>query len=126
MLDVDSIINKPIEPIECDLALFFRPWTAKERHQILMTASYWTPRARTFAETVREKILANNNKWYDDQIIMWRTYQAIGDRFDIAKLDQNFVCYNFDREAPIWTCKGPVRKDNPVYLERKHGYEVAA
>ena len=126
MLDVDSIINKQIEKIDCDIALFFRPWIESERKRVLMTASYWTPSARPFAETVRNQIKVRNNQWFDDQLIVWKTYQEIGGQFDVAKLDEDFVCYHFDRDAPIWTCKGPSRKGHPVYLQRRRAYEAAA
>lgn len=123
MLDIDSIINRPIKKIDCDLALFFRPWLNTDELRILMTASYWTPKARSFAECIRQKILRNDNRWFDDQRIVWETFQQIGHFFNIAKLDRNFACYTFDREAPIWTCKGPMRKTDTSYLERRHAYQ---
>jgi hypothetical protein len=123
VLDIDSIINKPIK-LDCDLALFLRPWIApwRESLQVLMTASYWNKSAKPFAERVREKLLSQFNQWGDDQAAIWKIYQEMGDQFDIVKLDQDFVCYNFDRDAPIWTCKGPARKNNPSYLERRAAY----
>ncbi len=123
MMDIDSIINKPIriEP-EYDLGLYFRPWTSKEKYQVLMTASYWTPKAKPFAMRLRQRLLAQNNKWYDDQIAVWRLYQEMGEQFNVKKLTQDFVCYHFDRDAPIWTCKGPNRKNNQTYLERRAAY----
>ncbi len=121
MLDIDSIINHPIKVNEpCDMALFFRPWLPGL--EVLMTASYWTPKAKPFAEAVRDKMLARNNKWGSDQIIVWKTYKEIGDQFDIGTLSQNFACYNFDRDAPIWTAKGPTRKNNETYLARRAEY----
>ncbi len=63
-----------------------------------------------------------DNQWFDDQLLVLETYQEIGDQLEIATLDKNFCNYEFDREAPIWTCKGPDRKENPVYLERRAAY----
>jgi hypothetical protein len=123
MLDIDSIINHPIREIDCELALFFRPWIKDEFKRVLMTASYWTPKAKPFAECIRQKILRADNEWYDDQKIVWETYREIGHMFDVETLDKNFVCYNFDQESPIWTCKGPGRKTNEIYLKRKHACE---
>jgi hypothetical protein len=121
MLDIDSIINRPVEMTPCDMALFFRPWLTGGR-EVLMTASYWTPKAKPFAERIRDRLFTKQNKWGDDQIAVWKTYKELGEHFNIQTLDQNFVCYHFDREAPIWTCKGPARKDNATYLARRAAY----
>jgi hypothetical protein len=124
VMDIDSIINKPIEFKDCDMALFFRPWLNHvERLQVLLTASYWSKKSKPFAEAVRDKILASpHNEWCDDQMIVSRLCREIGHKFKIQNLNEDFVCYHFDREAPIWTCKGPARKNNPVYLERRAAY----
>jgi hypothetical protein len=121
MLDIDSIINHHIEMKPCDMALFFRPWLSGGG-EVLMTASYWNKSSKPFAERVRERLFTKQNKWGDDQKFVWKTYKEMGNQFDIECLDQDFVCYNFDRDAPIWTCKGPARKDNPVYLARRAAY----
>lgn len=123
VMDIDSIINQPII-FNCDMALFFRPWVPSHRHdlKVLLTVSYWSKASKPFAERVRERLLGQVNKWGDDQAVVWRTYLEMGDRFDIKSLDQDFANYYFDREAPIWTCKGPGRKDNEVYLARKNAY----
>lgn len=120
VMDIDSIINRPIK-FECDIALFLRPWILPEREnlQVLLTASYWNKSAKPFAMRVRERLLGQFNEWGDDQIAVWRTYQEMGSRFNVLSLTQDFVCYNFDRDAPIWTCKGPARKNNKIYLDRK-------
>ena len=122
--DIDSIINQPIRFDNCDMAIFFRPWMPPdwEGKQVLLTASYWNKSAKPFAERVRERLLSQVNKWMDDQATVWRTYKEMGDRFTIQNLTQDFVCFHFDREAPIWTCKGPARKSDPVYLERRAQY----
>lgn len=124
VLDIDSIINKPIKLDKCDMALFFRPWMPSEwvGMQVLMTASYWTKRAKPFAESVRDKLLSQVNEWGDDQKAVWRTFQEMGHEFAVQPLTQDFVCYHFDRDAPIWTCKGPTRKSNAAYLERRAQY----
>ena len=107
----------------CDMALFFRPWLiGSGGREVLLTASYWTAKAKPFAERVREKMLAKQNKWYDDQKIVWKTHQEMGSEFNILPLDEGFVNYHFNREAPIWTCKGPNRKDNEAYLARRAEY----
>ena len=120
VLDIDSIINGPIEIPSCDLALFFRPgmppW--REELHILAGASFWTKRAKPFAESVRDKL---TDQWGSDQIALWRTFREMGDRFDIHWLDQDFMSYDF-RDAPIWTAKGD-RKSDPIYLERAHAYQ---
>jgi hypothetical protein len=119
MLDIDSIINHPIKEIDCDLALFFRPWIKDETKKILMTASYWTPKARPFAEAIRQKVLKSGKQWFEDQKIVLEVHKQLGYLFNVGTLDKNFVCYDFTRESPIWTCKGPARKDHSVYLERR-------
>lgn len=122
VLDIDSIINRPIEIEPCDMALFFRPWLAPETLKVLMTASYWGRASKPFAERVRERLLERVNDWGDDQTAVWQTYCEMGSQFDIRPLNQDFVCYHFDRDAPIWTCKGPARKNDITYLERRAQY----
>ena len=120
MLDIDSIINHPVEIKPCDMALFFRPWL--KGREVLMTASFWTPRAKPFAERVREKLLSMPNKWGDDQRVVYQTYQEIGEHFEVENLTEDFVNFHFDRDAPIWTCKGPARKADTTYLARRAAY----
>jgi hypothetical protein len=84
-----------------------------------MTASYWTPKARPFAEAIRQKVLKSGKQWFEDQKIVLEVHKQLGYLFNVGTLDKNFVCYDFTRESPIWTCKGPARKDHSVYLERR-------
>ena len=120
--DIDSIVNQPIVMPPCDMALFFRPWLRDmdENLQVLLTASYWARSAKPFAEKIREELLSRVINWMDDQTIVWRLYNEIGDQYRIRNLTEDFVNYHFDRDAPIWTCKGPTRKNNPTYLARKN------
>ena len=125
VMDIDSIVNAPIKLEPCDMGLFFRPWIPKEqqRLQVLLTASYWAKSSKPFALKIREAMLASPlNEWCDDQAIVWRLFNKIGDQFRVKKLDESFVNYHFDRDAPIWTAKGPARKNNPRYLERRAAY----
>jgi hypothetical protein len=106
------------------MALYFRPWIdpEKEKLQVLLTASYWSKRSKPFAEKVRERLLSEEIIWCDDQVMVWRVYNEIGHQFKIQELNQDFVCFHFNHDAPIWTCKGPARKTNKVYLARKSEY----
>lgn len=125
VLDIDSIITGEI-PVQddWDMALFFRPWIPEENKKLLLAASYWTPRAKPFAEHMRAQY-HKKSKWLSEQTYAWRTYQAIGDQFNIGRLDQNFVSYDFRHNAAIWTAKGPSRKHDPRYLERRAEYVAA-
>lgn len=120
VLDIDSIINEPIKIPKCDMALFFRPgmppW--REELHILAGASFWTKRAKPFAEGVRDRL---TDRWGSDQIALWRTFQEMPFRFDIHKLDQNFMSYDFRSNAAIWTAKGP-RKSDKTYTARREIY----
>ncbi len=125
VIDIDSVFNSKIEIDEkYDMGLFFRDWVHEEDKKILCGASYFTQRARSFAERVRDKLLCGKNEWYDDQLAFWKTYQEIGQNFNIMKMDHRFLNYNFESNAPIWTAKGKHRKQNPRYLARKRIYEA--
>lgn len=122
VLDIDSIVNR-IAPVssEWDMALFLRPWLTSEEKKVMLSASYWTARAKPFAEHLRNQF-STQSKWGADQRYAFRTFKAMGDKFNIGKLDQDFISYDFRDDAPIWTAKGPARKDNPKYLERRAAY----
>jgi hypothetical protein len=92
------------------MALLFRPWIPpeQERYQTLLTASYWAKSAKTFALRIREAMLASPlNQWCDDQAIVWRLFNKIGDRFKVQKLD----------EAEATEIKAQIEEDRRARLE---------
>ena len=128
IVDVDSVFNSHIGfDDQYDLGFFFRPWVDPSfmSLQVLCAASYWTYRARDFAVKVRERIYKKHFRWMFDQKAIWETYLETKGEYNVLTLDKNFLNYDFDIEAPIWTGKGD-RKNLPIYLERKQGYELRA
>lgn len=126
IVDVDSIFNEKIifDP-EYDMGIFFRPWKASEDTQVLCAASYFTNRAIDFANRIRELILDHHSKWLFDQEAIWKAYNEMGERYSVLHLDNDFLNYDFNKPASIWTAKGPYRKNAQPYLEKKMQYEAA-
>jgi hypothetical protein len=124
MVDIDSIFNAPAEvPENYDIGLFLRPWLSPLALKVLCAASYWTDRALQFAETVKENILHRGfTAWGNDQYLVWQHYFNTLGQYQVLELNDNFLNYNFNKEAVIWTAKGPSRKSNAIYLERRARY----
>jgi hypothetical protein len=115
VLDIDSLIMKPIEIApEYDMGLFFRPWKTKDNLRILAAMSYFTPRAMEFAEMVAEKLDVVGLKWTGDQLMLWRTYEAIGHKFNILSIDREMLDWEDMNRACVYTAKGP-RKSTPEF-----------
>ena len=72
VLDIDSIVMGEI-PVQddWDMALFFRPWIPEENKKLLLAASYWTPRAKPFAEHMRAQY-HKKSKWLSEQTYAYR------------------------------------------------------
>jgi hypothetical protein len=119
--DIDSIFNGKIEvPEEFDIGLFFRPHLPAER-KVMCSASYWTTAAKPFVKRLCER-LETNLEWGCDQEEIWKQTLEDAGKYRVLGLGRDFVSYHFDPDALIWTSKGPVRKSDPVYLERKALY----
>lgn len=122
VVDIDSIFNRNIDVSWYDLGVFFRHYLPNPNMKVLCSASYFTRNAKPFAERVASNILNGDKKWLCDQRAVWDAYLELGDQYKILKLNRDFVNFDFDKEAPIWTAKGIYRKSDPVYLARKAEY----
>jgi hypothetical protein len=123
VVDIDSVFNSHVEiPDEYDLGFFFRPWLSHPCLKVICGVTYWTDKALSFAEGFRDRLLGIHKVWGCDQDALWQQIEAEGDHYAVKRFGKDFVNYDFDQPAAIWTAKGPYRKYNPVYLERRAAY----
>jgi hypothetical protein len=130
--DVDSIILDKIEiEPEYDLGLFLRENNSmggndyeQQGMKIAAGAVYVTPRARQFIQVVHDTLISNPFQWFNDQHALYKAYQLVKDKYKIKHFDDNFMNWDFNKKAPIWTGKGNRKYDDQTYLDMKKKYAL--
>ena len=108
ILDVDSIINGPIEIGDrFDLGVFLRNEYTDRRKKIMGSAVYVTDRAMQFATELKD-YLSNDPQWFADQFWLYKLYERHKEKYTIKHFDTNFINWHF-HPAPIWTGKGEAK-----------------
>lgn len=126
MLDIDSVIQRPLEvEDEYDLGLFLRPEQPKEKFKTLCSILYCTDRAMDFSEEIARggDTSWQGLGWCDDQGVVWRAYDKIGRHHNVKQFDERFISWR-DESAAIFTGKGPV-KATPVFTNLAERYAAA-
>lgn len=122
VMDIDSVFNTPADfHTEIDMALYFRPWAGPEYLKVLLSAAYFSKGAIPFVEAVAARLARERVTWCCEQLVVWEQYLADRSRYKVQQLDDNFINYEFNKQAPIWTAKGD-RKQNAAYLERRASF----
>lgn len=111
LLDVDTVIRKPIEiEPEFDLGLFTRNSDKEEDNlRTLGGIFYCTARALEFASELATRMSAPNLRWGDDQGILWRTYQTLGAPYRVKLFTPAMIDWEPKTQACIFTGKGAVK-----------------
>jgi hypothetical protein len=111
LVDVDSVITRPIEiEDKYDLGIFLRLHKKELHMRTLGTVFYCTDRAKKFAKAMAASMRDHDVRWYYDQVILLALYNGMGYRYRIKTLDRSFVSWKPEDDAPIFTGKG-FRKD---------------
>lgn len=120
VVDVDSIINEPIDiPSKYDLGLFLRG-NQDIRKKVMGSCFYITDRAMEFAEQLKMR-LDGETQWFDDQIAIYKLYQKHLGRYKVKLFGANFINWHCE-PAPIWTGKGDIKSENEVFLHKLKKY----
>jgi hypothetical protein len=120
MLDVDSMVRRPItiEP-EYDLGIFLRP-TPEKQFRTLCSVFYCTDRAMAFAEAMKaacDKADPEKLSWCDEQGILWDVYDRLGDQYHVKFLDRSFIDWEWPCKAAVYTGKGAIKATLPFKRE---------
>lgn len=130
VLDLDSIINEPIEFADrWDLGIFFRPEMETEK-KVLASAFYIKNTAIEFAIALKIKLervieiatAKNNLNWHSDQLTIWKLYLATKEQYRVKLLNTDFINWHPPVPATIWTGKGGVKRTNQHYIKRLIAY----
>jgi hypothetical protein len=132
VLDIDSLILKNLpEPTE-QVGLYLRLNNTVggdeyevEGMKVAAGILYVQADQLEFASSIRDKIMLNKVRWFNDQHAIYNTYKQFKDTTSIYDFSQDskWLDWNFNDDSMIWTAKGD-RKNNPRYLEWKKKYEV--
>lgn len=113
MVDIDSVFTAPVEiEDEYDVGAFMRP-NEPLHMRTLGSIVYVTDKAKAFAWALADGLSNGPVLWYQDQVLLWNTLKAFGDRYRVKVFDESVMSWR-DPKAPIYTGKGP-RKDSAEF-----------
>ena len=127
VLDIDSIINKAIQPIQNDVGLFFREPKdfANEYEKIGMMIAAGivyvknSSLGRKFAYNLLEEIYILRIRWFSDQVALYKNFLRMKNEIKFHAYDQKTLDWDFDDESVIWSAKGERKNTNDKYLKKK-------
>lgn len=130
VLDIDSIVNQKIEiPDNYDIGVFLRTdnpqGTPYEMEGMKVAAGmlYVTPRAVDFMSVLRAYIMANEIRWFCDQIALYRAFNTFKDEMEVLVFNNDQLDWDFNEGTQIWTGKGARKHSDPTYVNRKKEIE---
>ena len=121
VLDIDSIINEPIDfNDKWDIGLFLRTGYDDIRKKVLGSVFYIHQRAIDFAWMLRKR-LKDDARWYEDQVALYKTHQATLGKYKVKLLGTDFINWHCT-PASIWTGKGEAKTTNEKFLAQLKRY----
>lgn len=122
VLDIDSIINEPIDFHDrWDIGIFLRNEYKDEVHKrVLASAFYINARAIDFAWEVRKRV-KGKVAWYADQVALYKTYQATLGKYKVKLLGTDFINWHCV-PASIWTGKGVAKVRDEKFIAQLKRY----
>jgi hypothetical protein len=106
MLDMDSIIRKPIEISDgIELGLIVLPMNDYYR-KVNGGAVYLTNAMMPLALQLNKRIKSQH--WFDDQISLFRLCINRGN-YRMKVFDDDFISWKLNQDANIWTGKGKAK-----------------
>jgi hypothetical protein len=122
ILDVDCLVMKHIDNLECDVGLFLRKeLVVKEWNglagKVAAGAVYISKRNLDYIEHVSNFISNNNMNWYLDQVALYDAYLNFPNK-NYVFFDNKFMDWEFKPDTVIWTGKGNRKSLNAVYTKK--------
>ena len=113
MLDVDTVFLRKFDPPKGDMGIFLREHIPEDEFKTLCSIFYCTDRAMDFAVELAKAASVDHMtlRWCEDQKILWDTYKAHGSGYDVARLTQDHIDWQWPTKAPIYTGKGRTKMD---------------
>jgi hypothetical protein len=122
LVDVDSIIRRPIEiEPEYDLGVFLRPDKIESR-RVLAGLFYCTSRAASFALALADAMKGNHPQWGADQHALWPIYRDLGSQYNVKQFDNRHIDWEPDSDPCIYTAKGPLRRKAAAFMDEVAGW----
>jgi len=127
ILDVDCYLMQHIDPIDCDIGLFYRP---NENHKewgglaakVAAGVLYSSKNSLDFFTYVKEYILSNKLNWYVDQVALYKAYNFYSNK-KYYIFDNKFMDWDFKSGTKIWTGKGPRKYMNSTYSKMLNDFK---
>jgi hypothetical protein len=117
LVDVDSIVRRPIEiESEYDLGVFLRPDKVESR-RVLAGLFYCTSRAASFALALADAMKGAHPQWGADQHALWPVYRDLGSQYLVKQFDTSHIDWEPDSDPCIYSAKGPMRRKAPAFVE---------
>jgi hypothetical protein len=126
ILDIDCIVRKKLEFPKEKIGLFLRPHEQPGMQVAAGIVTIQGIEGYTFIKLVADMIKENKLEWFLDQHALHHIYtnSPVVDQNRVYKYDINYMDWEFDeeRDASIWTGKGPRKDTSLPYLREKSKY----
>ena len=119
ILDVDCYLMQHIDPLDCDVGIFYRPNESNKLWKGLATKVaagilYCSKNNLDFLQNVKNFIMNNKLDWYLDQVALYAVYMEFPKK-KYHIFDNKFMDWEFKKGTKIWTGKGPRKALNATY-----------
>lgn len=132
ILDIDSLIMKPIIKPNSDIGIFLRkdgkekvsqkPWGTLGR-KVLAGIIYCSQNNLDFFDYMQNTIEAGPKIWGLDQVALYHAYKQFADMNKaITYFDSNMLDWHFTNQSSIWTGKNRLKDQNTTYLKAYNNY----
>ena len=127
ILDIDCLIMKHVDNLECDIGLFLREDRVEKEWKGLAGktaagALYCSRLNLDFLEHAKDFILNNKLDWYIDQVALYKSYLNFPDK-KYTFFDGKFMDWNFKTDSIIWTGKGDRKRLNVTYTKKHNDFK---
>jgi hypothetical protein len=125
--DIDVLVIHNVTEPNADIGIFLRDLKYAEWNglagKVLASAVYCNPKNKDFLEYTNEFIMANEKKWFVDQVALLKAYEFFKDK-KYHVYDQNFCDWDFSLKSTLWTGKGDRKSLNAVYTGKHKEFKA--
>lgn len=127
ILDIDCLVMKHIDNLDCDIGLFLREDLMVKEWQglagkVAAGAVYINKNHLDFIDHVSNFINSNSMIWYLDQVALYDAFLKFSNK-KYMFFDNKFMDWEFKMGSAIWTGKGDRKSLNAVYTKKHKDFK---
>ncbi len=127
MMDIDTIIKKPIIVPKEPVGIFLREYHEDIRFKAMGGIVYVDNNGINFMHELNKLLshyMKNGNMlWYADQIALYETYKKVSNKNDIHIFTEEYFSWSNHENAYAWTAKGNRKNTDTLFLNEKKYFE---